>query len=206
MTHRTDLTRIISAIMILLSAAGANGTRTVNFEPDTLRVLRNPLQGWVMYLGRTWDENFWEEKGYDHMKTTGGTTTVRVSDYASCAYIRTSWVSFEPEEGKYAWNDPDSRLMRLLRSVRERGLRIAFRIVIDGRDQGQNTHMCLTPVPKDITTRRTPERTALHILMTPCFRRNIQNSSASSPVISTTRMKWSSSMRIRWGNGVSLTP
>lgn len=63
MTHRTDLTRIISAIMILLSAAGANGTRTVNFEPDTLRVLRNPLQGWVMYLGRNWDENFWEEKG-----------------------------------------------------------------------------------------------------------------------------------------------
>ena len=139
MTHRTDLMRIISAIIILLSAAGANGARTVNFEPDTLRVLRNPLQGWVMYLGRNWDENFWEEKGYDHMKTTGDTTTVRVSDYASCAYIRTSWVSFEPEEGKYAWNDPDSRLMRLLRSVRERGLRIAFRIVIDGRDQGQNT-------------------------------------------------------------------
>ena len=46
---------------------------------------------------------------------------------------------FEPEEGKYAWNDPDSRLMRLIRSVWDRGMRIAFRVVIDGRDQAQNT-------------------------------------------------------------------
>ena len=114
-------------------------TVTVSFEADTVRVLRNPLQGWVMYLGRTWDENFWDERGYDSMKVPGESGPVRVSDYASCAYVRTSWASFEPEEGKYAWNDPDSRLMRLVRSVQARGLRIAFRIVVDGRDQGQNT-------------------------------------------------------------------
>ena len=114
-------------------------TVTVPFEADTVRVLRNPLQGWVMYLGRTWDENFWDERGYDSMKVPGESGPVRVSDYASCAYVRTSWASFEPEEGKYAWNDPDSRLMRLVRSVQARGLRIAFRIVVDGRDQGQNT-------------------------------------------------------------------
>lgn len=122
----------------LLPATGAFA-RLVTYTPDTERVLRNPLQGWVMYLGRQWDENFWTEKGYDTMRADSLDTTVRVSDYASCAYIRTSWKSFEPEEGKYAWNDPDSRLMRLVRSVQDRGLRIAFRIVIDGRDQGQNT-------------------------------------------------------------------
>lgn len=139
MTHNTTLKRIIFAIMILLSVSGVNGARKTVFEPDTLRVLHNPLQGWVMYLGRTWDENFWDERGYDNMKIAGDTATMRVSDYASCAYIRTSWASFEPEEGKYAWNDPDNRLMKLLRSVRDRGLRLAFRIVVDGRDQGQNT-------------------------------------------------------------------
>ena len=123
---------------LFFSVPGAEAT-TVTFTPDTIRVIRNPLQGWVMYLGRTWDENFWNERNYDHMNVPGEDEPVRVSDYASCAYIRTSWVSFEPEEGKYVWDDPDSRIMRLIRSVNDRGLRIAFRIVIDGRDQGQNT-------------------------------------------------------------------
>ena len=132
---------IIAIVMVLATGMSVleARTRTVTFEPDTARVLRNPLQGWVMYMGRTWDENFWTEKGYDSMKVDADGTTVRVSDYASCAYMRTSWASFEPEEGKYIWNDPDSRLMRLIKSVNDRGLRVAFRIVIAGRDQGQNT-------------------------------------------------------------------
>lgn len=130
---------MIATVALTLSAAGMAQGATVTFSPDTLRVLRNPLQGWVMYLGRNWDENFWDEQGYDNMKVPGDTATVRVSDYAGCAYIRTSWASFEPEEGRYAWNDPDCRLMKLLKSVRDRGLRVAFRIVVDGRDQGQNT-------------------------------------------------------------------
>ena len=32
--------------------------QTVYFEPDTTSVLKNPLTGWVMYLGRAWDETF----------------------------------------------------------------------------------------------------------------------------------------------------
>lgn len=128
----------ILAVMALSMPSEAAAVSTV-FTPDTVRVLRNPLSGWVMYLARNWDENFWKEKGYDSMKVSDDSVTVRVSDFASCAYMRTSWTSFEPEEGKYIWNDPDSRLMKLLESVRNRGLRIAFRIVVDGRDQGQNT-------------------------------------------------------------------
>ncbi len=134
--------QIIIAIAAMLGAfvpAASAKNRTVKFSPDSTTVLRNPLQGWVMYLGRNWDENFWTERGYDSMKAAGETEPVRVSDYASCAYMRTSWKSFEPEEGKYIWNDPDSRLMKLIKSVHDRGLRVAFRIVIDGRDQGQNT-------------------------------------------------------------------
>lgn len=108
-----------------------------SIEPDTVRVLRNPLNGWVMYLGRAWDENFWEEQGYDRMNV--GDSTVCVSDYANTCYVRTSWSSLEPEEGQYAWNDPDSRINRLFSSVLRRHMKLAFRIVVDSRDQGQNT-------------------------------------------------------------------
>ncbi|MDE5706064.1 DUF4832 domain-containing protein [Muribaculum sp.] len=127
-----------TALLAAMPAFAASEMTTLTIEPDTTSTLRNPLTGWVMYLGRTWDSDFWTANGYDSMVTSTG-DTVRVSDYASCAYIRTSWASFEPEEGKYAWNDPDSRLMRLIRSVWDRGMRIAFRVVIDGRDQAQNT-------------------------------------------------------------------
>ena len=41
--------------------------QTVCFEPDTTSVLKNPLTGWVMYLGRAWDENFWQTQHYDTM-------------------------------------------------------------------------------------------------------------------------------------------
>lgn len=121
-----------------LFAGVASAQREVRFEPDTVSVYRNPLTGWVMYLGRSWDDDFWTKQNYDAMPTSEG-TTVRVSDYAGTAYIRTSWSSFEPEEGKYLWRDPSSRIYRLLKTVTDRGMRLAFRIVVDGRDQGQNT-------------------------------------------------------------------
>ncbi|MCQ2114596.1 MAG: glycoside hydrolase family 3 C-terminal domain-containing protein [Bacteroidales bacterium] len=111
-------------------------------EPDRTSVIRNPLNGWVMYLGRNFDENFWTERGYDRIPVGDGSTTARVWDYCGgTTYIRTSWASMEPEEGRYFWDDPDSRLNKLLLSVREKGLKLAFRIVVDGRDQGQNTPM-----------------------------------------------------------------
>ena len=125
------------SLAALFAGACASG-ETVTFSPDTETVLRNPLNGWVVYLGRHWDETFWEKTGYDHIATSEG-DTVRVSDYANTVYVRTSWRSFEPEEGKYAWTDPDSRLNRLFRSVLDRGMKLSFRIVVDGRDQGQNT-------------------------------------------------------------------
>ena len=54
--------------------------QTVCFEPDTTSVLKNPLTGWVMYLGRVWDENFWQTHHYDAMPVNGGDSTVRVRD------------------------------------------------------------------------------------------------------------------------------
>lgn len=128
-------------ILCLLLCAGSMFAKDikVSIQPDTTTVLRNPLSGWVMYLGRTWDENFWTHKGYDSMSVENGKSTVRVSDFASTCYLRTSWSSLEPEEGIYIWNNPDSRLYKLLNSCLSRGMKLAFRIVVDSRDQGQNT-------------------------------------------------------------------
>ncbi len=146
---RNKATLIILTLMLFYVQTGGARTKTRDSEikgniivrptADTTTVLRNPLDGWVLYIGRSWDENFWTTQGYDDMKVNGPEGTVRVSDYAGTCYIRTSWSSMEPQEGKYFWNDPDSRLMKLFRSVFDRGMRLAFRIVVDGRDQGQNT-------------------------------------------------------------------
>lgn len=130
------------AAVLVLACHGIDAREVVTFVPDTVTVLKNPLNGWVMYLGRRWDDDFWTkaEPQYDAMPTSEG-TVVKVSDYATTAYIRTHWSMLEPEEGKYQWRDPQSRIYRLLKSCTDRGLRLAFRIVVDGRDQGQNTPM-----------------------------------------------------------------
>lgn len=124
-------------LLLLLSTNVSAKTVVTNIQPDTVRVLRNPLNGWVMYMGRQWDENFWTERGYDNISV--GDSTVRVSDYANTCYIRTSWSSLEPQEGVYVWNDPNHRITRLFKSVLDRKMKLAFRIVVDSRDQGQNT-------------------------------------------------------------------
>lgn len=115
----------------------------VTIRPERDALVRNPLNGWVMYLGRSWNENFWTNPDsgyspYDAMPTSEG-TKVKVSDYASTAYLRISWAALEPSEGEYVWRNPEHRITKMLESCLKRGLRLAFRIVIDGRDQGQNT-------------------------------------------------------------------
>lgn len=115
------------------------GNIVVTINPDKENVIRNPLTGWTLYLGRNWDENFWTKEGYDHMVVSGMSKPVKVSDYANTCYIRTSWSSLNPSEGVYIWDDPNARLTKLIQSVLNRNMRLAFRIVVDGRDQGQNT-------------------------------------------------------------------
>ncbi|MDY6240862.1 MAG: DUF4832 domain-containing protein [Prevotella sp.] len=127
-----------AAVTFTLTANAGSRQRSVSFTADTVRVLRNPLTGWVMYLGRNWDDQTYTRMHYDSMPTSEG-GTANVADYATTCYLRTSWASMEPEEGRYFWNDPQSRLYKLLQSMRARGLRLAFRIVVDARDQGQNT-------------------------------------------------------------------
>lgn len=113
-------------------------TETVKITPDRVSVIKNPLSGWAMYVGRNWDDTFWNAQGYDSMQTSEG-TTVKVSDYATCAYLRTSWKNLEPRDGEYVWKDANSSFSKLVSTLKARGLKMAFRVVVDGRDQGLNT-------------------------------------------------------------------
>lgn len=99
------------------------------------KVVRNPMNGWVMYASADYEPSYWDKEIY--VASQG--KNVKVADYASACYIRTKWSVLNPADGVYAWNDPNSKISKLVEGARQRGLPIAFRVVVDGRDQGANT-------------------------------------------------------------------
>ena len=107
----------------------------VKITADRKSVLKNPLTGWAMYVSGTADPSYLDTEYY--VSSLG--KSVRVSDYSTCIYVRTSWRNFNPEEGVYFWDDPDSKLYKIYTRAQELGLPMAFRVVVDGRDQGANT-------------------------------------------------------------------
>ena len=135
---------ILSIPLIVQAQTHVNPKKTQDAKGNTVvlkpkynghAVLRNPLNGWVMYASRSADESYWDT---EYLVPELG-KKVKAIDYAAACYIRTSWSSLNPKEGIYAWNDPNSRIGKLIKGAEKRGLPIAFRIVVDGRDQGQNT-------------------------------------------------------------------
>lgn len=94
--------------------------------------------GWVLYagLGDGLADSYWED--YDNMQSSAG--IVRVSDYATTLFIRASWTDFNPEEGKYAWDEDVNtkaaqRFKMLVEGAAERGLKLAFAVIIDSQDK-----------------------------------------------------------------------
>ena len=112
-------------------------TEGVEVKPlySTSRVLKNPLSGWVMYCSASADTSYLDKEEYVAVEGRN----VKVMDYSSALYIRTKWSVLNPADGKYAWNDPDSELYKLLKAAQRRHIPVAFRVVVDGRDQGANT-------------------------------------------------------------------
>jgi len=98
-------------------------------------MFRNPLNGWVMYASASGNPSYWDTQFY--VPDLG--KTVKAIDYASACYIRTSWRTFNPVDGVYAWRDPSTAIYKMIKGAQDKGLPIAFRIVVDGRDQGANT-------------------------------------------------------------------
>lgn len=113
--------------------AAIAGNVVVNPTYNSTTFLRNPLNGWVLYSGAD-DPNWW-----DKLYSVPSVGQVKALDYASACYVRTSWAKLNPADGVYAWRDPNSALGKLIRGAEERGMPIAFRIVVDGRDQRLNT-------------------------------------------------------------------
>lgn len=118
-----------------VSIAAIPGNVVVTPTYNSTTFLRNPLNGWVMYGRRDATDAYWDSEFY--VPQLG--TNVKAIDYASACYIRTSWRSLNPSPGVYTWRDLNSQMGKLINGVKTRGLPIAFRIVVDGRDQGENT-------------------------------------------------------------------
>ena len=136
------------AVALLLSVScqgkGAGGVeentststdRSLSISPDRTTVLKNPLNGWVMYVSATSDPSYFDTK----VSVPELGKEVLVRDYVSACYIRTGWKAFNPADGKYAWEDPSTNLYKLIKRAEELGIPIAFRVVVDGRDQRENT-------------------------------------------------------------------
>lgn len=107
----------------------------IKLTADRSSVLKNPMTGWVMYVSSTADPSYFDTEFT--VNTTG--ETVKVVDYSTCFYVRAGWKKFNPEPGKYFWQIPDDPLNKLYQRAQELGLPMAFRVVVDGRDQGENT-------------------------------------------------------------------
>ena len=114
------------------------GNTEISVAPDRVSLFKNPMLGWVIYsgLGDGLSDTFWEE--YDEFPSSVG--TVKVSDYATTLFIRGSWTDFNPEEGKYAWDEdvntkPAQRYKMLVAGAKERGLKLALSFIVDSQDK-----------------------------------------------------------------------
>ena len=126
---------------------------TVKPAYNKSEVLHNPLNGWVMYVSADYDPSYFDKEIYVPLLGKN----VRVADYASACYIRTKWSVLNPADGQYAWKDPDSKVYKLVQKARELKLPIAFRVVVDGRDQGANTPQFVYDVGAEIPRPQDPD-------------------------------------------------
>lgn len=94
-------------------------------EKDNKSLLRNPCMGWGLY-----------DDAADEVQDAGKYWKCQsdaATRYASFFYVRWRWADMEPEEGKYAWIY-DNNYKQLIKGALDRGLKLAFRIYYDSRD------------------------------------------------------------------------
>ncbi|WJX99153.1 DUF4832 domain-containing protein [Curtobacterium sp. 458] len=107
---------------------------TKRFEPDSTTVLKNPLNGWALYGSAEPPADYWTK--YDDVTLPDG-SSIRISDVAGVLYMRVSWTILEPSEGVYGW-DTNAAFAGILAEARSRGMRLAFRVVVDSRDKAND--------------------------------------------------------------------
>lgn len=111
------------------------GNYIVTIEPETGKNLRNPLTGWVLYGSPGSASDFWTK--LDNISVPGVSNPVQIADYVNTLYIRTSWTALNPSEGVYGWNT-NTGLKWMIDNARQRGMRLAFRVVVDSRDKSED--------------------------------------------------------------------
>ncbi|WP_224367397.1 discoidin domain-containing protein [Hyalangium versicolor] len=121
-------TMLVCVTLTLTTQARAEGVAPVE---DVTGILRNPAMGWVLYLEDSspgWPDPtlYWNQQDPNR-------------DKASILYIRVPWSRMEPTEGNYVWNSNEN-YKRFIQMTRDRGLKLAFRIIVDSQDsQSQAT-------------------------------------------------------------------
>ena len=146
--NKSIISSIIAMSALTLSACGDDndnltkpsadsipGNTELKLTINTTDVYRNPLNGWVMYVSGSADPSYFDTNFY--LSELGKNVYVR--DYASACYIRTGWKSLNPADGVYAWDNPSDPIYKLVARAEELSIPIAFRVVVDGRDQRENT-------------------------------------------------------------------
>lgn len=110
------------------------------FTLDDVSNLKNPYMGWTLYAeGGQLTGN---PSAYWYLQDEAA------EKYAGVFYLRWRWSDLEPEEGVYAWDCTDYAKYPICRDFQnyikgalDRGLRLAFRIYVNGRDN----HKAATP-------------------------------------------------------------
>lgn len=120
-----------------------DGSVKIEFAEDKHSLIKNPATGWVLYI----EDCYANPYAPDGIEITQGMTAEEYWEEIdrlmeqdlkpSILYIRLGWSWFEPEEGQYAWEDPDSDISRLIQGAKDRDLQLAFRVLIDSTDNSQ---------------------------------------------------------------------
>ena len=143
MAHINKLKMICSAALLagfILSCSTTNipEMKNYSFQPDTLKVLRNPAMGWVMY-SEGWELYPYFQQNFDRVNVDSfwkEMDEVEAHKVSTILYIRAVWSAFEPEEGKYAW-EHDPEFIKLVEGAKQRDLKLAFRVFHHSGDQEQ---------------------------------------------------------------------
>src|SRR5690349_18000281 len=113
------------------AAAAPDRTIPGNFlasvAADTTTVRKNPLSGWVLYGSTGVADDYWSS--LDALAAP-----VQIQQYAHTFYMRIAWSVLNPAEDVYGW-DTDPKLKSLIATARQRGMKLAFRVVTDSRDK-----------------------------------------------------------------------
>lgn len=108
-----------------VSIFNINKNKEYTLLKDENTLLKNPCSGWGLY-----DDASGEVANADQYWLAQDSAA---NKYASFFYIRWRWSDMEPEEGKYAWFYNDN-YKKLVKGALDRGLKLAFRIYINGQD------------------------------------------------------------------------